>query len=148
MGTVIISISYFLQTGTVTAYVLLISGPTSVLIGAILMANNIRDLDDDQRHGRRTLAILLGRRGAINCLSAMLAAAYLWIVLLVAAGSLPLWGLAVFASIPKAAAAVRGFRQASTPQSLMPAMVATAQTNTLFGFCLTIGLLTAYWLSI
>lgn len=148
MGTVIISISYFLQTGTVTAYVLLVSVPTSVLIGAILMANNIRDLDDDRRHGRRTLAILLGRRGATNCLAAMLAGAYLWIVLLVATGSLPLWGLAVFASIPKAAAAVRGFRQASTPQALMPAMVATAQTNTLFGFCLTMGLLTAYWLSI
>jgi 1,4-dihydroxy-2-naphthoate octaprenyltransferase len=145
MGVVIIGISFFLQTGTITSDVLLVSIPTSVLIGAILMANNIRDLEDDKQHGRRTLAILLKRDGANRCLAAMFAFSYLWIIGLVATGIVSPWAFAAFASLPKAFEASRGFWRSTAPQDLMPAMVATAKTNTIFGFCLTLGLLLHYW---
>ena len=61
MGVIIIGISFFIQTGTVTSEVILLSIPSSILIGAILLANNIRDLDGDKENGRKTLAILVGR---------------------------------------------------------------------------------------
>ena len=48
MGVIIIGISFFIQTGTVTSEVILLSIPSSILIGAILLANNIRDLDGDK----------------------------------------------------------------------------------------------------
>src|SRR5699024_5261708 len=45
MGTVIIGISYFIQSFTPSTAVSWISIPIAIFIGAILLANNIRDLD-------------------------------------------------------------------------------------------------------
>ena len=141
MGLIIILISFFIQTGMLTLESFLISGPTSILIGTILMANNIRDLDDDQAHGRKTLAILLGHKSAVSCLTGMLALAYLWILALVYYGFFSYWIFLVFASLPKARQAVIGFYNKKMAQEMMPAMKATAQTNTLFGLLLVIALL-------
>jgi 1,4-dihydroxy-2-naphthoate octaprenyltransferase len=48
MGMLIILISFFIQTGTVTTNSILISVPILVLVGAINFSNNIRDLDGDK----------------------------------------------------------------------------------------------------
>lgn len=147
MGLVIIVISYFLQTGTVTTIAIMGSISTSILIGAILMSNNLRDLEDDQKHGRQTLAILLKRTKATYCLIGMFILSYLWILFLVTIDMLSSWSLLSFISIPKAIQASRSFLKNRTPESLAPGMVATAQTNTLFGFSLVLGLLFQYWFS-
>ncbi len=144
MGLVIIAIAQFIQTGAVTAAAVLVSVPTSVLIGAILMANNIRDLEDDKKHGRKTLAILLTRNRAIFCLMGMFAFSYGWLVFLVVAEVVSPWALAALFSLPKALRASRLFRQNTAAPALMPAMAATAQTNTLFGALLAGGLL-VHW---
>src|SRR6185437_15022198 len=39
--------------------------PISLTVTAILHANNLRDLDEDRRSGKRTLAVRLGTDGAI-----------------------------------------------------------------------------------
>lgn len=145
MGLTIIAISFFLQTGTITTTVIMGSISTSVLIGAILMSNNLRDLDDDQRHGRKTLAILLKRTKATYCLIGMFIFSYVWIAFLVTIDILPLWSLLSFISMPRAIQASRHFQKYTTSQDLAPAMVATAQTNTIFGFSLILGLLFHYW---
>src|SRR5699024_9837987 len=66
MGTVIIGISYFIQTMTVTKEVIFISIPVAIFIGAIMLSNNIRDLDNDKINGRKTIAILLGKEKAVQ----------------------------------------------------------------------------------
>lgn len=147
MGLIIIAISFFLQTGTVTATVILASISTAVLIGAILMSNNLRDLEDDKKHGRKTLAILLKRNKATYCLIGMFIFSYIWILFLVTKDILSPWSLLTFISMPRAIQASRQFQKNSTPETLAPAMVATAQTNTLFGFSLALGLLIQYWSS-
>src|SRR5699024_461431 len=76
MGTVIIGISYFIQTLTLSTDVIWISIPIAIFIGAILLANNIRDLDNDEQSGRKTIAILLGRKNAIRFLGLMFVIAY------------------------------------------------------------------------
>ncbi len=142
MGLVIIAVTFFIQTGFVSAEVILVSVPTSILIGAILLSNNIRDLDGDKLHGRHTLAILIGRKPATVLLAAMFALADLWVVYLWLAGVIGPWALLALASLPKQLRAVRGFNGGGTaPAALMPAMVATAQTNTLFGLLFAAGLL-------
>jgi len=146
MGLGIISISFFIQTGAVTAASILVSVPTSVLIGAILMANNIRDRDKDREHGRQTLAIRLGKNRAIACLAGMFALAYAWVPFLIAAGVVGPWTLLSVLSLPKPIQAIKGFRRHTSPEAMMPAMVATAQTNTLFGLGLALGLFIEYWL--
>lgn len=141
MGTVIILISYFIQTGTVTAESVFVSVPIFVLVGGILLANNIRDLDGDKENGRKTVAILIGRKRAISLLAYMFIFSYVWVIGLVFIGGMTPWLLLMFLSLPKAVAAVKGFIGKSEPIQMMPAMKATAQTNTFFGFLLTIGLI-------
>lgn len=60
MGTVIISIAH-LQTNFINFDVVLISIPMFILIGDILLANNIRDLDNDKLSGRKDLCYVFGR---------------------------------------------------------------------------------------
>jgi 1,4-dihydroxy-2-naphthoate polyprenyltransferase len=144
MGIVIILISFYIQTGIVTASSVLISIPIFLLVGMILMANNIRDFDGDKENGRKTLAILIGRKKAINLLGAAFALSYIWVIALVIAGSFTPWLLISIISIPKAIKAYKGFIGKTMPIQMMPAMKATAQTNTIFGFLLSIGLFISY----
>ncbi|MBO9130935.1 1,4-dihydroxy-2-naphthoate polyprenyltransferase [Bacillus sp. 165] len=146
MGVIIIGISFFIQTGTVTDDIILISVPSSILIGAILLANNIRDLDGDKENGRKTMAILVGRKNAILVLAGMFIVAYLWTIGLVISGIASAWVLITALSIPKATGAVQGFHGKTQPVEMMPAMAATAKTNTIFGFLFALGLLLGYLL--
>ncbi|NGP44241.1 1,4-dihydroxy-2-naphthoate polyprenyltransferase [Bacillaceae bacterium SIJ1] len=140
MGFVIIMLSYYVQAETISLHGILLSIPVSILVGAILLSNNIRDLDGDQQNGRKTLAILLGRPKAIVLLTCMFIISYVWIISLVIAGMTPIWSLLVLFSTPKAFQASRGFAGKTMPMQMMPAMKATAQTNTAFGFLLSVGI--------
>ncbi|MCF6408902.1 1,4-dihydroxy-2-naphthoate polyprenyltransferase [Pseudalkalibacillus salsuginis] len=144
MGFVIILISFYIQTGFVTTNSMLISIPISILIGAILMANNIRDLEGDKERGRKTLAILLGHRRAVQFLGGMFAFSFAWILTMIFIGQASFWLLIVLISIPKAVNAVKLFKGQREPSKMMPAMIATAQTNTVFGSALTVGLIVSY----
>lgn len=143
MGIGIISIAYFIHTLTAPLLVFLIATAPSMMIGAILMANNIRDLDEDRRYGRKTIAVLIGKGKAVWFLAGMFLFSNLWIAGLVVSRQISPWTLLVLFSLPKALKSVAMFRRGTRPQELMPAMVATAQVNTLFGVLLAIGLLLA-----
>jgi len=147
MGLLIILISFFIQTGFVDKTSVLVSIPVMVLVGLILLSNNIRDLDGDKENGRKTLAILLGRRGAINLLGASFTLSYLWVLALIFNGTASPWAALVLLSIPKAIKATKGFIGKTMPLQMMPAMKATAQTNTIFGFLLTVGLFIGHFFS-
>jgi 1,4-dihydroxy-2-naphthoate polyprenyltransferase len=145
MGSAFILISFFIQTGYVNGESVLISIPVAILVGAINFANNIRDREGDAKSGRRTLAILLGHMKSIIVLAIMFGVAYLWIVGLVLFGHLSPWTLLVFLSLPIPIKATKGFIGKKLPVQMMPAMKATAQTNTIFGFLLTIGIFISYF---
>lgn len=147
MGFVITQIAYFIQTGNINAISVLVSIPISILIGAIMLANNIRDLDSDKKSGRKTVAILLGREKAIKLLAGMFIVSYIFILILIIAFALSPWLLITFASIPKAISAVKGFVGKTEPIQMMPAMKATAQTNTIFGFLMAISFFISYVIS-
>ncbi|MEK3887685.1 1,4-dihydroxy-2-naphthoate polyprenyltransferase [Bacillus sp. FSL K6-3431] len=144
MGVVIIQISFFIQTGYISKESMLVSIPVSILIGTIMLANNIRDLDGDKVNGRKTLAILFGRKNAIKFLASLFILSYSWIVLLIFVTDASSWLLITFISIPKAYNAVKGFVGKTAPIEMMPAMKATAQTNTIFGFLMSIGIFISY----
>lgn len=141
MGSGIIMIAYYIQTGNVSWNVFLVSVPNLVLIGAILMSNNIRDREGDQINGRHTLAILLGHQGAVRFMGGMFLLSYLWVILLIFIGVLHFWTLLVVLSIPQAVKATNGFRDKKSPAEMMPGMVRVGKLNTLFGMLLVIGLI-------
>lgn len=133
MGPVIVLISYFIQSGRVTIPVVLISVPISILVAAILLANNIRDAQRDSKKGRRTLAIISGRNKAITILKRMLIGSFLWAAGLVLASFVTPWVLVVFLALPRADKAVKMFRSGTTPSEMMPAMKAVSLVHTQFG---------------
>lgn len=141
MGLLIILISFYIQTGTVTQTSVLVSIPSFLLVGGILLSNNIRDFDGDKEFGRKTLAILVGRKNAINLLAGIFFVSYIWIAGLIIAGIISPWLCIVALSLPKPIKAVKGFLKGTNPLQMMPAMAATAQTNTIFGLLLSIGLI-------
>lgn len=141
MGTVIIGISYFIQTLHVTWEVIIISIPVAIFIGCILLANNIRDLDGDKENGRKTLAILFGRDRAIIFLSVLMITAYSLTASYIIAGLLPIYSVISLLSVALARKAVLTFLANNTNVTMMPAMVATAKTNTVYGLLIGISLL-------
>ena len=59
------------------------------------MSNNIRDIEEDIKGGRKTLVILLGRESSGNtCYSLFIA--YLWIAVIVLMGYISPWALVMF----------------------------------------------------
>jgi 1,4-dihydroxy-2-naphthoate polyprenyltransferase len=146
MGLIIILIAFYIQTETITLESILISIPISILCGAILTANNIRDLEGDKINGRRTIAILLGHNHSIWFLAAMFIVSYFWIIGMIVFVSSSIFLLLAFLSIPKALEAVKGFVGKKKPIEMMPAMKATAQTHTSFGFLIAAGLLLSYFI--
>lgn len=141
MGTVIIGISYFIQTGSVTMDVVLVSLPIVLFIASIMLSNNIRDLDGDKINGRKTIAILIGRKKAIIFLASLFIVAYAITLTLIIVKILPLWSLLTLLSGKKAIDVITGFRGKKLPIEMMPAMAATGKTNTIYGFLLGISLL-------
>ncbi|WP_106496827.1 1,4-dihydroxy-2-naphthoate polyprenyltransferase [Lentibacillus sp. Marseille-P4043] len=141
MGTVIIGISYFIQTLTITGTVILVSVPVAIFIGSIMMSNNIRDLDGDKENGRKTIAILLGRKNAIRFLSGLFVIAFGLTAFYIIDGMLPVWSIIAFLSVIKAIEVIKKFQGKTKPLEMLPAMVATGKTNTIYGFLLGISLL-------
>jgi 1,4-dihydroxy-2-naphthoate octaprenyltransferase len=63
-GPVAVCGSYYVQTGSLSWLVAVLSVPVGFLITAILVVNNLRDLHTDAQTGKNTLAVLLGRQGS------------------------------------------------------------------------------------
>ncbi|MDX5323269.1 MAG: 1,4-dihydroxy-2-naphthoate polyprenyltransferase [Exiguobacterium sp.] len=143
MGYVIIGISGYIQIGMVTTELLIVSFPMALLIGAILLANNIRDLDNDKENGRRTIACLVGHRRAVLVLAGFFVAALVGILVGVFVYGVTPWVLLSLFMIPLMVRAVKRFWVKREPVELMPAMAMTAKVNTLFGAWMVIGLMIA-----
>jgi 1,4-dihydroxy-2-naphthoate octaprenyltransferase len=141
MGTGIVLLSCFIQQTSIHLHEVLMSIPLTVLIGAILTANNIRDIEGDRANGRRTLAILLGHKWAVRFLACSLLSANLWVVLLVLLGVSSPWVLIALGSLLPSALAIQRFQSKPTLAEMMVGMQRVAQTNTIFGTLFLIGLL-------
>src|SRR4051812_46286125 len=63
-GVVAVAGSYFVQVEKLEWEAFALSAPVGLLASAILVVNNVRDIDTDRRAGKRTLAVKLGRDGA------------------------------------------------------------------------------------
>lgn len=69
--------TYYVQALTVTPAVWIAAIAPGTLITAILVVNNLRDIDTDARANKRTLAVRLGRAGARGEYTLLLLLAYL-----------------------------------------------------------------------
>jgi 1,4-dihydroxy-2-naphthoate octaprenyltransferase len=111
-----------------------------LLACAILLANNIRDVDTDRVAGKRTLPVRTGVRAARALFAGCIGGAFAAVV---AIGVLYPPALIGLAAIPLAVRPVRLVATRRDPPSLVAALVATARLELVVAVLLTIGLVTA-----
>ena len=132
----------FAHDGTAGAGAWALGAAMGSLAAAILMANNIRDIETDERSGKRTLAVMLGRETSKRLYAAMLVVPFAVIAVATALGWIPvLAGLAVVL-LPMARPLVR--RISSTdPAVLIAALGGTARLQLFVAVFLTVGSIAA-----
>jgi 1,4-dihydroxy-2-naphthoate octaprenyltransferase len=92
----------FVQAQSIPAIAWWCAVPVGGLASAILVVNNIRDRKTDAIAGKRTLAVRLGRRGAIAEYVVLLALAYVVPFVIVSSELAGRWALLPLVSVPLA----------------------------------------------
>ena len=115
--------------------------PVGLLITAILVVNNTRDIDTDRRAGKRTLAVKLGRERTRTLFAVMVAAAFVssWIPWF--AGALSPWLLVTAVAAPLALRVGHTVRTRIDGPSLNQALAGTARLALVFCLLLCAGVL-------
>jgi 1,4-dihydroxy-2-naphthoate polyprenyltransferase len=121
--------------------------PVGLLVTAILVVNNIRDMDTDRRAGKRTLAVRLGRERARFEYTALMAVGFL-VLLPIAAIEIAdsdswsaLWWLLPWLTVPLAVKLVGVVRTRVDGPTLNGALARTAGLQLVFCVLLTAGIL-------
>jgi 1,4-dihydroxy-2-naphthoate octaprenyltransferase len=132
--------TYYVQAQSITLAALLASIALGALITAILVVNNLRDLDNDRRVGKYTLAVRLGATGTRREYALLLLLAFLMpfiLAYLYRSG----WLCLPLLTLPLAWQLSRTIEEASDGPTLNRALAGTARLTLLFALALAGGLL-------
>ena len=140
-GLVAVNGSYFVQLERLDWLPFALSVPVGMLATAILVVNNVRDVDTDRRAGKLTLAVRLGRDRARRLYAALVLGAYALLPIGLAATGGPAWGLLALVSLPLAAGPLRAVAERTDGPSLNRALAQTGALLGAFSVLLTGGLL-------
>jgi 1,4-dihydroxy-2-naphthoate octaprenyltransferase len=140
-GVVAVVGSYYVQVEELRWEAFALSVPVGLLAAAILVVNNVRDIDTDRRAGKETLAVKLGRERTRLVYAAMLALAFAAPPVIWLAGGLSAWLLLPLAAIPLALRLARDVRRRTDGPSLNSALAATGMLLALYSVLLAAGLL-------
>jgi 1,4-dihydroxy-2-naphthoate octaprenyltransferase len=138
-GVVAVVGSYYVQTENLHWTAFALSVPVGLLVSAILVVNNIRDIETDRRAGKRTLAVRIGRDRARSLFTSMVVLSYVVPVGVWLAGGLSAWLLLVFASLPLVPPLVRTVYTRSDGPSLNRALADTGRLVAVFSLLLAAG---------
>jgi 1,4-dihydroxy-2-naphthoate octaprenyltransferase len=140
-GLVAVTGSYFVQRRGLPWQAFVLAVPVGLLISAILVVNNARDIDTDRRAGKRTLAVRLGRERTRVLFGAMIAVAFVtsWVPWF--AGALSPWLFVTAASAPLAVGVVQTVHTHADGPSLNQALARTAKLALVFCLLLCAGVL-------
>ena len=145
MGPVMVLGSFYVQTQTLTWPAVWLSLPVACLVTAILIANNLRDANEDRHSGKMTLVHLWGRQpvALLYCALLLIAFASIAMLVLTRLGSWP-W-LAPLLILPQAIAVARKVWQSTERPDLHQAMRGTAQLHLRFGLLLSAALVLGFF---
>ena len=140
-GVVAVAGSYFVQVQELPWQAFVCAVPVGLLASAILVVNNVRDLESDRRAGKRTLAVRLGRARTRRLYTTMLVLAYVTAPLPWAFGSMEAWLFLPWATIPLAARINAVVRARTDGPSLNAALARTGATQLAFCVLYAAGIL-------
>lgn len=118
-------------------YVVAGVGP-GLLSMAILLVNNIRDVDEDRQAGKRTLVVRLGRGFGVGLYAACIILSCVIVILTVVMEPGHAWALAALVAAPIGLRNVKKLRTSHDPAVLNPILGATARLLLLY--CVLFGL--------
>ncbi len=118
-----------------------------LLATALLLANNLRDIETDRASGKRTLAVRVGRRMAghlyVGCLVLPFAGVILWALLSTTGtvhASRPAVAFFPLLAAPLAAAPITIVESDASGRALLPVLAATGRLQLAFGVLLSVSL--------
>ncbi len=132
-GLIAVTGTYYLHTGTVSALAWWASIPVGLLVTAILIVNNVRDIDTDRKAGKRTLAVRIGRQATRRQYALFLAVAYLVPLVLWLGGLLGAFWWLPWLTLPLAYKAARGVSLYIDGPNLVRMLKATGRLHLLYG---------------
>jgi 1,4-dihydroxy-2-naphthoate octaprenyltransferase len=131
----------YVQHETVPAEAWLGAFAVGLLACALLVVNNLRDIETDTVSGKRTLAVRIGRAATQDLYAACIAIAFVC-ALVIGIRQPP--ALAALLAVPLAIAPVRIVRaRQTTPPQLIKALVATSRLELVVAALLAVGLFAA-----
>ena len=132
--------TYYIQAGAVTPAVWLMTVPPGLIVTAILVVNNLRDLDHDRKAGKHTLAVRLGEEGTKIQYIACMAIAYLALIPTIGLNLIPWTTLLAWLSLPLAVQATKVvLTQKGRPLNMV--LAETGQTALAFSLLFWVGLI-------
>jgi 1,4-dihydroxy-2-naphthoate octaprenyltransferase len=140
-GLVAVNGSYYVQLEELDVLPLGLSISIGFLATSIIVVNNVRDVETDRRAGKNTLAVRVGRDGAVNLYRGLVLGAFAVLPIALWAGeasALPLIGLL---ALPLAAKPLRIMATRSDGPALNGALAATGALLGVFSLLVTAGLL-------
>jgi 1,4-dihydroxy-2-naphthoate polyprenyltransferase len=142
-GLVAVNGSYYVQLERLDGLPLGLSVSVGLLITAILVVNNVRDIDTDRRVGKRTLAVRLGRERTRRFYAGLLAAAFVALPVTLLIWSGPALALLGLLAAPVALRVSAIVRTRSDGPALNGALAGTGMLAGIFSILVSIGLLLA-----
>ena len=138
-GLVAVAGTYYVQAEELTGEVLAAAVPVGLTVSAILMVNNIRDIETDAAAGKRTLAVLIGRRRSRALFVGTVALSYLVAAALWPLAGFSAWTLLAWLSLPLAVGPLRMVLGSEEGPALNAALRATARLHLALGLLLAAG---------
>jgi 1,4-dihydroxy-2-naphthoate octaprenyltransferase len=127
----------YVQTGTLPGLAFAVAVPIGLLIVAILVVNNLRDIAGDADVGKRTLAVLLGERTTRLTYVGLLAVPFLVVL---AVGVVRPWALLGLLAAPLAVPPARTVLSGGRGPALIAALQGTGALTLVTGVLLGAGL--------
>jgi 1,4-dihydroxy-2-naphthoate polyprenyltransferase len=132
--------TYYVQAGSVSVAAWWMTMPPGLVVTGILVVNNLRDIDNDRKGGKHTLAVLFGERLTKAEYLLCLFGAYLVLPLAAWLGIVPWLSLLAWGSLPLAWRSARTvLTQKGHP--LNAALAGTGQTAFVFSLLFWVGIL-------
>jgi 1,4-dihydroxy-2-naphthoate octaprenyltransferase len=140
-GLIAVTGTYYVQAGAVGGAAIAAAGPVGLLVTAILVVNNVRDIETDRAAGKRTLAVRLGRRASRVQYALLVATAYAVPLLLWLAHVTSWLFWLPWLTAPLAYRLIRTVSTHADGPTLNRALKGTGRLNLLFGLLFAASLL-------
>jgi len=140
-GLVAVCGTYYVQALTLTPMVVMMGVIVGFLITAILVVNNLRDIQTDRKTGKRTLAVMIGEKRTRAVYTVLLGSAYVITGFIWIGGFASTWSLLPLASLPLAFLQIRLIWHTSDGPALNNLLAKTAKLSFFFSVLLSIGLI-------